>query len=55
MDSYLEILDEPIIHLRNAKENEWHAPKFLVKSKMGLSYSHSGIVRNSRHTPNSQH
>jgi hypothetical protein len=27
--------------------------KFLVRPKMGLSYSNSGIVRNSRHAPNS--
>jgi hypothetical protein len=33
----------------------WHAPKFLVRPKVGLNYSHSGIVRNSGHAPSFQH
>jgi len=33
----------------------WHAPKFLIRPKLGLNYSHSGIVRNLEHAPNSQH
>jgi len=30
-------------------------PKFLVRPKMGLSYSNNGIMRNSGHVPNTQH
>jgi hypothetical protein len=33
----------------------WRIPKFLVRPKMGLNYSNSGIVRNSGHVPNFQH
>jgi hypothetical protein len=33
----------------------WSAAKSLVRPKMGLSYSNSGIVRNSGHAPSSQH
>jgi hypothetical protein len=33
----------------------WRIPKFLVRTKMGLSYSNNGIVRNSGHAPSSQH
>ncbi len=36
-------------------EQVWHGPKFLVRPKMGLSYSNNRIVKNLGHTPNSQH
>jgi hypothetical protein len=42
-------------HGHGHREHDWHAPKFLVRPKMGMSYSNSGIVRNSGHVPNSQH
>jgi hypothetical protein len=31
----------------------WRAPKFLVRAKMGLSYSNNEVVRNLGHTPSS--
>ncbi len=34
---------------------DWCVPKFLVRPKVGLSYSNSGIVKNSGHVPSSQH
>jgi len=31
----------------------WHAPKFLVRPKMGRGYSNNKIVKNSGHAPSS--
>jgi hypothetical protein len=50
---YLNPTHQPFITIFTYQN--WHAPKFLVRPKMGLSYSNNEIVKNLGHALNSQH